>query len=297
MQSKIFVTKSPKEIEILLIPEHGNKSLCLEGVLLDRYFCRIKLYKTCVPCMSKELKTNPEIIRNITITKEQEDMSMNYVIIDFEMNPLAGEYGAERQICRSEIIEIGAVIMDESFMVLGEFKTLVKPQYNDSIYKKYETLTGISTQMVAGAPDFATAYEMFVNWCESCGKNYEVYAWSENDYNQLTAEMELKQYAKADKMRPLENWFDFQKEYTEKLGLERIMSLEKALHYAGIEFEGRMHDALCDAKNTAELFAIVRNEERCNVVLKTVMEALKPKKISSTLGDMIDFGALMAQLA
>lgn len=222
---------------------------------------------------------------------------MNYIIVDFEMNPVAGEYKEERRICRCEIIEIGAVIMDESFMVRGEFKTLVKPQYNDSIYKKYEILTGISTQMVYGAPTFAIAYEMFVNWCESYGSDYEVYAWSENDYNQLTAEMELKQYKEVDKMRSLENWFDFQKEYTEKLGLERIMSLEKALDYAGIAFEGHIHDALCDAKNTAELFAIVRNEERCNVVLKAVMDALKPKSISSTLGDMIDFGALMAQLA
>ena len=98
-------------------------------------------------------------------------------------------------------------------------------------------------------------------------------------------------------MRPLDNWFDFQKEYTEKLGLERIMSLEKALNYAGIEFEGHMHDALCDAKNTAELFAIVRNEERCKVVFKAVMEALKPKNTNSTLGEMFDFGALMAQFA
>ena len=48
---------------------------------------------------------------------------MNYIIVDFEMNPIAGEYRKERQICRCEIIEIGAVIMDESFMVLGEFKT------------------------------------------------------------------------------------------------------------------------------------------------------------------------------
>lgn len=221
---------------------------------------------------------------------------MNYIVVDFEMNPVASEYKVERRICRSEIIEIGAVVMDESFVVLGEFKTLVKPQYNDSIYKKYETLTGISTQMVCGAPTFATAYEMFVNWCESYGSDYEVYAWSENDYNQLTAEMKLKKYTNQDKMRPLENWFDFQKEYTEKLGLERIMSLEKALDYAGIEFEGHMHDALCDAKNTAELFAIVRNEERCNVVLRAVMDALKPKYVDNKLGDMIDFGTLMAQL-
>ena len=222
---------------------------------------------------------------------------MNYIIVDFEMNPVAGEYKEERQISRSEIIEIGAVVMDESFLVLGEFKTLVKPQFNDSIYKKYETLTGITTQMVCGAPIFATAYEMFVKWCESYGSEYEVYAWSENDYSQLVAEMALKNYNRTEMMKPLDNWFDFQKEYTEKLGLERIMSLEKALDYAGIAFEGHMHDALCDAKNTAELFAIVRNEERCNIVLKAVMEALRPKNVCNTLGDMIDFGALMMQMA
>ncbi len=221
---------------------------------------------------------------------------MNYIIVDFEMNPIAGKYKKERKICRCEIIEIGAIIMDDSFQVLGEFKTLVKPQYNESIYKKYETMTGISTQMVYGAPTFETAYEMFVNWGKSYGNEYEVFAWSGNDYNQLIAEMKLKQYSKEDMMEPLKNWFDFQKEYTQKLGLERIISLEKALDYAGIEFEGHMHDALCDARNTAELFAIVRNEERCNTVLKAVMDALKPKNVSSTLGDMIDFEELMAQL-
>lgn len=221
---------------------------------------------------------------------------MNYVIVDLEMNLIANKYKEERKICRMEVIEIGAVIMDEKFLILGEFKTLVKPQYNDEIYKKYETLTGISTQMVSGAPSFVTAYELFVSWCESFGDEYEVYAWSENDYNQLVAEMALKNYTNEEMKKPLNHWFNFQKEYTEKLGLERIMSLDKALNYAGIAFEGRMHDALWDAKNTAELFAIVRNEERCNVVLKSVMEALKPKSVNGTLGEMFNFSALMAQL-
>lgn len=222
---------------------------------------------------------------------------MNYIVVDLEMNPVAKEYKAECEISRMEIIEIGAVIMDEQFLVLGEFKTLVKPMFNSEIYKRYETLTGISTQMVSSAPTFATAYEMFVNWCESYGSEYEVYAWSDTDYHQIVAEMKQKNYQNDDKKAPLSHWYDFQREYTEKLGLERIMSLEKALNYAGIEFEGRMHDALWDAKNTAELFAIVRNEARCNVVLKSVMEVLKPKKVSGSLGEMFDFGALMAQLA
>lgn len=222
---------------------------------------------------------------------------MKYVVVDLEMNPVAQEYKEEKKISRMEIIEIGAVIMDESFLVLGEFKTLVKPMYNTEIYKKYETLTGISTQMVSGAPSFVTAYEMFVNWCESYDDDYEIYAWSENDYNQVVAEMKQKNYTNDAKLRPLMHWYDFQKEYTDKLGLERILSLEKALDYAGVTFAGRRHDALYDAKNTAELFAIVRNEERCNIVLKSVMEAFRPKKVTGTLGEMFNWNELMAQLA
>lgn len=222
---------------------------------------------------------------------------MNYVIVDFEMNEIDKVHKEDRRLCRSEIIEIGAVILDERLLVLGEFKTLVKPQYNDTIGKVYETLTGITTTMVAGAPTFATAYEMFVNWCESYGDEYEVYAWSENDYNQLVAEMALKQYGRMDKMGPLGRWNDFQWEYTKKLGLERILSLEKALHYAGLPFEGQMHDALWDAKNTAALFAIVRDEKRCNEVLASVIEALKPNKKKFTLGDIFDFDAMLEQMA
>ena len=220
---------------------------------------------------------------------------MKYIIVDFEMNPIAREHKAERKICRSEIIEIGAVALNESFDIVGEFKTLVRPQYNDSIYKKYETLTGITTQMVYGSPKFVKAYDMFVKWCESYGADYEIYAWSETDYKQVLAEMELKQYAGRDKFLSFDKWFDFQREFMDKMELEHIMSLEKALNYACVEYKGHMHDALCDAKNTAELFAIVRNEERCNVVLKAVMEVLKPKNTNSTLGEMFDFGALMAQ--
>lgn len=111
----------------------------------------------------------------------------------------------------------------------------------------------------------------------------------------IVVDLEMNPIAKEYKKAALAQWKDFQKEYTEKLGLERIMSLQKALDYAGVAFEGRMHDALCDARNTAELFAIVRNEERCNVVLKSVMEALRPKKVEGTLGEMFDWGKLLAQ--
>lgn len=221
---------------------------------------------------------------------------MNYIIIDLEMNPLAVRYKEERKICRSEIIEIGAVAMNEKFDILDEFKTLVRPQYNDTIYKKYEEMTGISIQMVCQAPTFKMAYKMFSDWCESLGDDYEIHAWSDSDYNQVVSEMKLKGLACKEMSVCSEKWCDFQKEYTNKLGLDKVMSLEKALDYVGIEYKGHIHDALCDARNTAELFKTVRGEENGNGILKTVKDVLKPSDISSSLGELFNFGALMAHI-
>ena len=109
--------------------------------------------------------------------------------------------------------------------------------------------------------------------------------------------MELKGYSNEEMKKPLTRWYDFQKEYMNKLGLEKVLSLEKAVNYAGMEFQGKIHDALWDAKNTAELFAIVRDEEECNRVLNSVIDAFQTKKVTSTLGELFDFEKLLAQLA
>ena len=39
---------------------------------------------------------------------------MKYVVIDLEMNPIASVYMAERTICKLEVIEIGAILLDEA---------------------------------------------------------------------------------------------------------------------------------------------------------------------------------------
>ena len=40
---------------------------------------------------------------------------MIYVFVDFEMNMIDSEYKKEKKICKSEIIEIGAVKLDEDY--------------------------------------------------------------------------------------------------------------------------------------------------------------------------------------
>lgn len=88
------------------------------------------------------------------------------------------------------------------------------------------------------------------------------------------------------------SWFNFQEEYGQTLGFERSLSLKDAVMYAGIDFSGHQHDALDDAKNTADLFAIIRDKDKCQKALCHVMDALKPKK-SISLGELFDFSSIL----
>ena len=86
---------------------------------------------------------------------------MKYVVIDLEMNPIATVHTAEREYCKLEVIEIGAVLLDEKYQEIGSFVTLVKPRFNSRIEKRYEKLTGIKTEMIESAPCFEDALDMF----------------------------------------------------------------------------------------------------------------------------------------
>ena len=217
---------------------------------------------------------------------------MKYVIVDLEMNPVSNEYPNERKVSRLETIQIGAVLLDEKYQEIGSFVTLVKPEYNTRIQKRYEKLTGIKTSMVESAPHFKEALSMFFNWCGSIQDEVQIIQWSENDFVQFSKEIQMKNILLSDQNQKYMDspWLDFQAEYGHTLGLERSISLKDAVMYAGEDFCGRQHDALVDARNTAELFAIVRDETKCEKALQHVIEALKPKN-NLSIGDLFDFSA------
>ena len=83
------------------------------------------------------------------------------------MNAVAKEHVKEKEVCRLEVIEIGAVLLDEKYQEIGNFVTLVRPQYNSCIEKKYEKLTGIRTTRVESAPCFSEALIMLLLWRQS----------------------------------------------------------------------------------------------------------------------------------
>lgn len=72
------------------------------------------------------------------------------------------------------------------------------------------------------------------------------------------------------------------------MGFERQLSLKLALDMAGIDFSGREHDALDDARNTAELLHIFKDESLFETTLRKIEDAMKPSSLGNTIGSMLD---------
>lgn len=218
---------------------------------------------------------------------------MKHIVVDLEMNTVKKKTEA-RKICSYETIEIGAVMLGDDLQEISSFRTYVKPEYNEHIMPKITSLTGITDSMVAKAPKFSEAFRSFTEWCTSAGDGFIIYTWSDTDYKQIVKEMVLKEYNPSDAERPVTDveWKDFQKEFDNYLGFEKQLSLSFALEMAGVEFSGRQHDALDDARNTAELLQSFKDKELFEITLKKIEEAMKPSESGICLGEMIDLSGL-----
>lgn len=217
---------------------------------------------------------------------------MVHIVVDLEMNRLDFKYENERKISTNEVIEIGAIAMNEKFEEIGVFKMYVKPQFNDKVVKKVEKLTGITMDMLQDSPVFADAFDAFIKWCISFGEEVVMYGWSDSDELQLRREMKLKSIQwNEDVDKVFRQWHDFQKEFSDLVGIGRIITLSQAVDYAGIDFAGQKHDACCDARNTAYLLALTKDEKRFAKTMKSVLEAFNHEELTSSIGSLIDFSA------
>lgn len=210
---------------------------------------------------------------------------MHHIFIDFEMNHIASEYQEERSFSKMEIVEIGAVMLDDHYQEINSFRSYVRPEFNDKIEKQCTKVTGITTETVANAPVLWPALQQFVQWCGS--EPLTVYAWSDSDLKQLKRELNLKEIECKELHRLCNNWVDFQRVFCDLLGIEKRVALKHAINAIQSEFDGDEHDALWDARNTAKIFALSKNEAEFQRIMGPVIEAFKPvEPMTSTLGDL-----------
>lgn len=185
---------------------------------------------------------------------------MEVIFVDLEMKPISKDWPELKKLYGMETIQFGAVRLN-GLTETGSFCRLVRPDYGP-VPPRYEELTGITNDAVNSAESFETVFTAFSKWCTGAEC---IYAWSGSDIEQLRKEHRMKSVILP--LSPLENiWADYQKIFTKKLGLHRELSLKQAIDIANISFEGHMHDALWDARNTAELYRIAEDPNRWHEV-------------------------------
>lgn len=216
---------------------------------------------------------------------------VNHIMIDLEMNKIEKQFHGDLKLS-SELIEIGAVKMDDSFQVIDQYQTYVMPDYGKMDAKIIE-LTGITDDKLEGAPSFAEAMDDFAKWVGR--EKAQFYSWSLSDIRQFQSESEFKEYHGKIIPRMEKNWNDFQEEYSRLLGIEKKIRLKQAVSAADYEFTGAQHTALADAVNTAEILRLSKNPERFEQVMKPVLDLFRPEKEEATLLDMCPefFAALL----
>ena len=191
-----------------------------------------------------------------------------YVIVDLEMCKVPKWMKKNEYHYGMELIQIGAVLVDEALEVTERFNTYVKPQYG-MVDRFIQNLTGITRKDTDNAPTTMEALKMFVEWIP---EDAILVSWSDNDEKQIRKEVEAKgiQISGLDEL--LDSWIDCQQTFAEKMSREKHYNLTEALNLTGIDYEDGAHDALVDAYNTALLFVKMEKEPKLQLVSCFIME-------------------------
>lgn len=216
-----------------------------------------------------------------------------HVVVDLEMCKVPKSNRTRDYKWADETIQIGAVLLNDNYEIIDKFNTLVLPELGhiDGYIKNF---TGIDNKDVAEAPKMAEAVKMFTDWIPE--GDIEMVSWSMSDANQFRHELIGKGIENSRMEELLENWNDCQETFSEKLESDRSYNLGEALVIADIIQEGKAHDGLYDAYNTALLF--VKMETEPEFKLNSIFENARNDEVehlSSSLGDL--FKGLDLQLA
>lgn len=190
---------------------------------------------------------------------------MTKIFVDFEFNTATKE---------REILQIGAVKMNENNEIMSEFCSYVKPIWAE-VTPRTTKLTGIKQHHVQNAEELEQVLEEFFFWL---GEDFDVvYSWSMSDYLQLKEECSKKEILSDSLERVLVVWKDYQRQFGDTINYSGLLSLKNAILALDSVFSGTQHSALDDAKNTALLFALAHDVHK-KTVLDSIKEWFTPKE-------------------
>ncbi len=174
---------------------------------------------------------------------------MNYIVLDLEWNQ--GSEDAERHPA-FEIVEIGAVKLNEQMEQIDEFHGLIRPQIYHEMHRVTGELIRLDMEMLKEGETFVEVMERFLAWCGS--EQFMFCTWGTQDLTELQRNM--RYYG----MEPLSGgpipYLDVQKLFSIAYEDRKIRrNLEFAVDYLHIDKDVPFHRAFSDAYYTGKILA------------------------------------------
>ena len=174
---------------------------------------------------------------------------MSYVVVDLEWNQaMSSKSSVFNKLpihLRGEIIEIGAVKLDENMQPAEELTIDVKPVYFKRMHYKVKKITGFDKERLAHGIAFSDALEELR---EFCGDDVTFITWGCDDQGILEQNIIIHDLD----WDWISGWINLQLIYNLQTGGDKNQkSLASAMEHFEIEQTRVTHDALGDAYNTA----------------------------------------------
>ncbi len=179
---------------------------------------------------------------------------MHYIVLDLEWNqPMTfrgGGYRAAQGKLLFEMLQIGAVRLNDRLEVCDSFNQLIQPSCYFRIHPHIKRITHISEDDIADAPLFTEAYTSFCHWC---GEDSVLLTWGCDDISVF--EQNIHYFGCE---QPLPRVYDAQQYFSLLIDSPKERkSLKAAMEYYQIDPSEtkEFHNAVNDAYYTALVFA------------------------------------------
>ena len=188
---------------------------------------------------------------------------MYFVIMDLEWN---NSFNKLTQKFMNEIIEIGAVKLDDKLNEVSTFSELIRPVISKKLRSRIKNLTNISNEEVRTGRTFAEVIKEFEEWV---GDDAVVMSWGDTDLRTLLTN--YKWFLKKDSVSFVKKYADLQRYCQCFINMENIQ--QAGLSYAAecLQIDPEKyphHRALDDSVLSAECFKKVYDNEKFKDFIK-----------------------------
>lgn len=187
--------------------------------------------------------------------------------MDLEWN---NSYMKSAQRFVNEIIEVGAVKLDENLNTVGTFSEIIKPVLSKKLRSRIKNLTNISNDDIKAGKPFSAVISEFEKWV---GDDSVVLSWGDTDIRTLLTN--VKCFLNKEDISFIRKYADLQRYCQCFINMENVQ--QAGLSYAAecLQIDAEKfphHRALDDSLLSAECLKKTFNKEKLNEFIKECNE-------------------------